>query len=70
MKNVFFALLLFCTTFTLMSFTSVDDKSTFPSDLQNNSFKCILYRAIIGDNTAGCGGGARVCCANTNLNFA
>lgn len=71
MKNVFFGLALICTTFTLMNFTNTDDKATkFPTELQDNSFKCILYRTFIGDDSVGCGGGARVCCANTNLNFA
>ncbi len=35
---------------------------------QNDSVMCQLYRIVIGDDSHGCGGGERICCANTKLN--
>lgn len=69
-------LVVFALTLTL-SFTSFSNptikkqlqKKEAKKEVKNNSLKCILYRTFIGDDSEGCGGGARVCCANTNLNF-
>ena len=37
--------------------------------VKDNSLRCIIYRTFIGDDSEGCGGGGKVCCANTSLNF-
>ena len=63
MKKVLFVGMLLSISY--LGFSQTTDKS-----VENKSVMCKLYRIIIGDDSAGCGGGDRVCCANTNLNFA
>ncbi|POS00664.1 hypothetical protein Q361_1333 [Flavobacterium croceum DSM 17960] len=63
MKKVLFVGLLLAVSY--VGFSQTSDKS-----VENKSVMCQLYRVFIGDDSAGCGGGERVCCANTNLNFA
>ncbi|HLV45908.1 MAG TPA: hypothetical protein VKY32_02590 [Flavobacterium sp.] len=48
---------------------SQSSSSQSETSVQNNSFMCKMYRFFIGDDSAGCGGGEMVCCANTSLNF-
>lgn len=49
-----------------ISYLGFSQATTKP--VRNTSFMCTVYTAIIGDDSGGCGGGGRTCCANTNLN--
>ena len=53
----------------LMAISYVGFSQTTQKSVEDKSVMCRMYRAIIGDDSDGCGGGGRVCCANTNLNF-
>lgn len=61
MKKILFAGMLLGISY--LGFSQATTKS-----VRNTSFMCTVYTALIGDDSGGCGGGGRVCCANTSLN--
>ena len=54
--------------FALVAVSFAGYSQSNDSDLEDQSIMCKIYRVFLGDDSAGCGGGKKVCCANTRLN--
>ena len=62
MKNFF--LLGALLSFSYIGFSQIKSEKI----VEDDSLMCKIYRVIIGSDEGGCGGGKRICCANTKLN--